>query len=40
MPPRGGVVTHVERQAAKEVGELAPKQREVRAAFEVLTGIQ
>ena len=40
MAARGGVVAQVERQAGQKVGELATKQREVRAVLEALAGIK
>jgi hypothetical protein len=40
VPPRGGVVTHVERQTGQEVGQLAAKQSEVRAVLEALAGVE
>src|SRR5829696_10291685 len=40
VPSCGGVVAHVERQARQEVGQLAAKQREVRAVLEALAGVE
>jgi hypothetical protein len=40
MPPSGGVVAHVERQAGQEVGQLAAEQREVRAVLEALPSVE
>jgi hypothetical protein len=40
MPPRGGVVAHVERQAGQEVRQLTTKQGEVRAILEALPSVE
>jgi hypothetical protein len=40
VPPRGGVVAHIEREAGQEVGQLAAKQREVRTVLEALAGVE
>jgi hypothetical protein len=40
VPPRGGVVAHVERQTGQEVGQLAAKQGEVRAVLKALAGVE